>query len=375
MKVRQYNNPIIRGFNPDPSICRVGEDFYLVTSSFEYFPGLPIYHSKDLVNWEQIGNCLSYENSLSLLHANESGGIWAPTIRYRDGIFFVTAAMETEKVNDFGNFIIYAENPQGPWSNPVWIPVGGIDPSILFEDGKAYYCTNDWTGMSRETIKLGVVNPFTGEVLEAFRPIWHGMGGGWMEAPHVYHIGEWYYCMCAEGGTSFGHNIVIGRSKNIWGPYEDCLHNPILTNRNDTKKQASCCGHGDLIQDAAGNWWMVLLGHRRGVIDLSPLGRETYLVPVYWEDGWPVIRESRVHAVEEGPLLNGQQAWKGISDDFTEEAWPVCWQFLRNPELRNYKRGNGKLIIHPSNAAPSAKEGGSFVCVKQPDLQFEMSVE
>lgn len=374
MEKRQYNNPIIRGFNPDPSICRVGEDYYLVTSSFEYFPGLPIYHSKDLLNWEQIGNCLNFDNDMSLAHANESGGIWAPTIRYHEGTFFVTVAMETDTINKFGNFIIYAKSPTGPWSEPVWVPVGGIDPSMFFEDGKVYYCTNDGTGMSCETIKMGVVNPYTGEILEEFRPIWHGMGGGWLEAPHVYHIGEWYYCMCAEGGTTFGHHIVIGRAKNIWGPYEACPHNPILTNRNDTKKQASCCGHGDLVEDVEGNWWMILLGHRRGVIDLSPLGRETYMVPVTWEDGWPVIREGRVHAIEEGPLLNEQQPWKGFSDNFTEKEWPFRWQFLRNPKIDHYERGNGALIISPSNAAPLPKDGGSFVCVKQPDLQFEMSI-
>lgn len=374
MEKRKYSNPIIRGFNPDPSVCRVGEDYYLVTSSFEYFPGLPIYHSTDLVNWEQIGNCLNFDNYMSIAHANESGGIWAPTIRYHEGTFFVTVAMETATVNDFGNFIIHAQSPTGPWSEPVWVPVGGIDPSIFFEDGKVYYCTNNWIGMDRETIQLGVVNPYTGEILEEFYPIWHGMGGGWMEAPHVYHIGDWYYCMCAEGGTSFGHNEVIARSKSIWGPYEACPYNPILTNRNDTKKQASCCGHGDLLEDIEGNWWMILLGHRRGVIDLSPLGRETYLVPVSWENDWPVIREGRVHAVEEGPLLNEQQPWKGFVDDFTTEEWPLGWQFLRNPKLENYERSNGKLVITPTNAAPMPKDGGSFVCVKQPDLQFEMSV-
>lgn len=375
MQIREYQNPVLGGFHPDPSICRVGEDFYLAASSFEYFPGLPVYHSRDLVNWEQIGNAAGFQNAVDLSAVKESGGIWAPTIRYDNGTFFITAAMETDKPDQFGNFIIHAENPRGPWSAPVWVPVGGIDPSILFEDGKAYYCTNDRTGMPCETIKLGVVNPFTGEILEPFRPIWHGMGGGWLEAPHVYHIGEWYYCMCAEGGTSFGHHIVIGRSKNIWGPYEDCPHHPLLTNSNDTTKQVSCCGHGDLTEDAEGNWWMVLLGQRSGVLAMSPMGRETYLVPVFWKDGWPVVREGRVHAAEQGPLRNAQCPWKSFEDDFSEEKWPLFWQFVRNPELKKYKRGQGSLVIYPSNAAPMKKNSGSLVCVRQPDLQFEMAVE
>lgn len=375
MEIRQYNNPIIRGFNPDPSICREGDDYYLAVSSFEYFPGLPIYHSRDLVNWEQIANAVNFGSSLTLDGANESGGIWAPTIRYHDGMYFITAAMETHRINSFGNFIIHAEKPEGPWSDPVWVPIGGIDPSIMFEGGKAWYCTNDSSGMYRETIKLGAVDPFTGEVVEKFRAIWHGEGGGWTEAPHVYHIGEWYYCMCAEGGTGPGHNIVIARSKDIYGPYESCPYNPILTNRNDTDKQASCCGHGDLFSDSCGNWWMVLLGHRSAVLNLSSLGRETYLVPVKWENGWPVIRDGRVHAVEEGPLAEEQRPWEGFYDDFSDEKWKLGWQFIRCPEPENYRRGDKRLVITPSNAAPSSNDGGSFVCIKQPDLEFELTVE
>lgn len=374
MEIRQYNNPIIRGFNPDPSICRVGDNYYLIVSSFEYFPGLPVYHSRDLVNWEQIGSCIDYTSSISIAHAKESGGIWAPTIRYHEGTYFVTAAMETKTANAFGNFIIHAKSPEGPWSDPVRIPIGGIDPSIMFEAGRAYYCTNDNTGVGRECIKLGVVDPFTGEIIEEFRPIWYGTGGGWLEAPHVYHIGEWYYCMCAEGGTSFGHSIVIGRSKSIYGPYESCPDNPILTNRNDTDKQACCCGHGDLVEDGNGNWWMVHLGHRSALVSLSQLGRETYLVPVSWENGWPVVRDGKAHAIESGPLLAAQRPWRSFLDDFKNKKWPEGWQFVRKPRMEFFERGEGRLVITPSNAAPKAFDAGSFVCIKQPDLDFKLSV-
>lgn len=367
-----YQNPVIRGFHPDPSICRVGDDFYLVTSSFEYFPAIPVFHSRDLANWEQIGNCISFENTLDLTGATESGGVWAPTIRYWEGTFYVTAAMEQLQKNHFSNFIVHTKDIYGTWSDPVWVDIGGIDPSLFFEDGKAYYCTNDSRGEIRESVKLGVVDPVTGETLEAFRTIWHGEGGGWMEAPHIYHIGEWYYILCAEGGTSFGHHEVAGRARNIWGPYEACPHNPILTNRNDTSKQASCCGHADLVDDPLGNWWMVHLGHRTGKIALSALGRETFLTPVAWQDGWPVIRDGRARILEEGPLTAKQLPWRGKEDDFTAPDWPCWWYFVRNPRLSHYIRKDGSLTVIPFGYKPQEKDIQGFVCTKQPDLGFRM---
>lgn len=370
-----YQNPVIRGFNPDPSICRVGKDYYLVTSSFEYFPAIPIFHSTDLVNWEQIGNCIGFNNIFDLTGAKESGGVWAPAIRYDNGIFYVTAAMEQLHGNKFGIFIIHTDDIYGTWSDPVWVEIGGIDPSLYFEDHKAYYCTNDNQGEDQESIKLGVVNPVTGENLENFRTIWHGTGGGWLEAPHIYHIGEWYYLMCAEGGTTFGHNEVIGRARDIWGPYKACPWNPILTNRNDTSKQAACCGHGDLVEDGNGNWWMLHLGHRAGKIALSPLGRETFLTPVLWEKGWPLIKNSKARIMEEGPLLSEQHSWKGMADNFEEASWPCQWYFVRTPQADHYIRGNGRLTILPFGGRPSAEKMQGFACIKQPDLSFRMEVQ
>lgn len=370
----EYQNPIIRGFNPDPSICRVGNDYYLVTSSFEYFPALPIFHSTDLVNWEQIGNCINFDNAIDLTKARESGGIWAPTIRYDNGIFYVTVAMEKLQENSFNNFIIHTNDIYGTWSNPVFVNIGGIDPSLFFEDQHAYYCTNDHKGEEEESIKLGIVNPKTGETLEEFRTIWHGEGGGWLEAPHIYHIGEWYYLLCAEGGTSFGHNAIVARAKDIWGPYLSCPSNPILTNRNDIKKQASCCGHGDLIEDSEGNWWMIHLGHRAGVTSLSALGRETFLTPVLWENEWPMIRDGRARIREDGPISAKQLPWKELIDNFTDTGWPCWWSFVRNPRLSHYERKNGRLTIWPFGNEPKEREIQGFLCTKQPDLSFTMSV-
>ncbi|MDO4293456.1 MAG: glycoside hydrolase family 43 protein, partial [Eubacteriales bacterium] len=270
-----YENPVLRGFHPDPSICRAGEDYYLVTSSFEYFPGLPVYHSKDLVNWEQIANCLTRAEEFPLSHVKDSGGVWAPTIRYEAGRFYVTATLE-----GYGNFIVSAADPAGEWSKPVWVKVGGIDPSLYFEDGKAYYCTNHSTCPGREEITLERINLETGELLTEPVPVWAGIGGGFLEAPHVYRIGEWYYVVTAEGGTQFNHMITVGRSRELFGPYEPCPHNPVLTNVHDTGKQVQCAGHGDLFQDHNGNWWFVHLGIRLARRTMSHLGRETFLTPV-----------------------------------------------------------------------------------------------
>ena len=374
-----YQNPVIRGFHPDPSICRVGKDYYLVTSSFEYFPALPIFHSTDLVNWEQVGNALTEDRQLDLSHSRESGGIWAPTIRYSDGMFYITVAMETSQVNQvnqFHNFIIHAKDIRGPWSDPVFVQAGGIDPSMLFENGKMYYCTNDSRGETRETVKAGVVDPMTGEILEPFRAVWHGEGGGWTEAPHLYHIGDWYYVFCAEGGTLFGHHEVCGRSRNIYGPYENCPHNPILTNRNDTKKRTSSTGHGDLVCDPDGNWWMVHLGRRPGITsDLTQLGRETFLTPVAWKDGWPVIADSRAHIEEDGPLTVQQRPWPARKDDFSDPAWPLWWQFDRNPDLSHFSRGNGRLTIRPFGHKPEEMRTEGLICTSQPDFDFRLETD
>ena len=156
----KYQNPIIRGFNPDPSICRVGEDYYLVTSSFEYFPGIPVYHSRDLVNWEQIGNCIQSPEDFPFQKVADSGGVWAPTIRYEDGMFYVTATFDA-----YGNFIVHTENPRGTWSKPVWVKVGGIDPSLYFENGRAYYCTNQSLHPGQEEISLYEIDLEKGTVI------------------------------------------------------------------------------------------------------------------------------------------------------------------------------------------------------------------
>ena len=191
-----YKNPVIPGCHPDPSICKAGEDYYLVNSSFEYFPGVPLFHSRDLVNWEQVGHVLNRESQLKIKGGNMWGGIYAPTIRYNDGTFY----MITTNTSDRGNFLVYTDNPYGEWSDPVWIRQGGIDPSLYFEDGRCYMVSNP-----DGAIWLCEINPKTGEQLSESKRIWGGTGGRYPEGPHIYKRNGWYYLMISEGGTEYGH--------------------------------------------------------------------------------------------------------------------------------------------------------------------------
>ena len=368
-----YKNPVIGGFNPDPSICKVGEDYYLATSTFEYFPGIPIYHSRDLVNWEHIANAVTRRSQLPLETASSSAGIWAPTIRYHNGRFYITATF-----GDSGNFIISATDPRGEWSDAVWTDMDGIDPSMLFDGDKMYYCANDCGSRGglydTEGISVAEMDPETGKVKGEIRRVWEGTGGGWIEAPHIYHIGEWYYILAAEGGTGVRHTEVCGRSRSIWGPYESCPYNPILTNRNDTTKQADCCGHADLIEDSYGAWWLVHLGTRPYVGGKTPLGRETFLTPVEWADGWPLAKGKKAFIENE---INAKQNKAGFKEyDFSSADWEPEWLSVRGRRKGYISRGDGKLILRPSADKLNDAEGvPSFIALRQPELECVFEAE
>lgn len=267
-----YRNPIIRGFNPDPSVCRVNDDFYLVTSSFEYFPGLPIYHSKDLVNWQQIGHCLTRDSQLPLQKAPASGGLYAPSLRYREGVFYVICT----NVSGGGNFYCTATDPAGPWSDPIWVDINSIDPDIFWDDdGRTYFVTQ-----GDEGIRITEIDIQTGKTVVPERLVWGGTGGRFPEAPHIYKKDGYYYLMLGEGGTEYMHSVTIGRSKYLYGPYESCPLNPILThaNRRGQANRIQGVGHGDMVQAQDGSWWMVFLGFRvtHQWAYYHVLGRETF---------------------------------------------------------------------------------------------------
>ncbi|RKN45026.1 glycoside hydrolase family 43 protein [Streptomyces hoynatensis] len=279
-----FRNPVLPGFHPDPSVCRVGPDYYLACSSFEYFPGVPLFHSRDLVHWTQIGNALDRPGQLRLPPGTpSSGGIYAPTLRHHDGRFWLI----TTNVSDGGNLLVTAADPAGPWSDPIRLPgVKGIDPDLAWDEDGTCWCT--YAGV--EQVPL---DPHTGRVLGPPRRLWSGAPGAKApEAPHLYRIGDHWYLLIAEGGTERCHAVSIARSRTPNGPFEPCPANPILTHRG-TDHPVQNTGHADLVQGPDGSWWMLLLGVRPlgGTPGWHVLGRETFLAPVSWADGWPAVGE------------------------------------------------------------------------------------
>lgn len=326
-----YNNPVISGFHPDPSVCRVGDDYYLVTSSFEYYPGVPLFHSKDLVNWTQLGHVLTRPEQLDLSRAPSSGGIFAPTIREHNGRFY----MVTTNATAGGNFFVHTDDPRGEWSDPIFVDHPGIDPELFFdEDGTVYFTSSANQGVYQSRIDL-----MTGKRLSEPTLLWRGTGGQYPEAPHIYRIGKWYYLMLAEGGTEYGHMETIARSERPDGPYESCPHNPILSHRS-LLKSIHATGHADLVQTPDGDWWAVFLGIRpNGYPNKHHMGRETFLAPVTWtEDGWPIIGDNGTvsETMSAGRLPLQQAAVAPIRDHFESSKLAPSWNFMRSPNPANW---------------------------------------
>lgn len=352
----KYQNPIISGFHPDPSICRVGEDFYLVNSTFEYFPGIPVFHSKDLVNWTQTGYCITEENAL-LLEAGQPGctGLFAPTIRYADGVFYVICTNVGNDERDSGNFIVWSRNPEEGWSKPLYIDTPGIDPSLFWdEDGTCYYIG------THGSIYICKINPMTGELLSEKTYIWEGTGGCYPEGPHIYKKDGWYYLMISEGGTEYCHMVTMARSKEITGPYEAYEHNPVLTNRS-LATTIKAVGHGDLVEDKDGNWWAVCLGIRPLSYPYRHnLGRETMLVPVVWENGqWPQFGDGGtvLEEVNTDKITVMQKQKKGsYLDNFSKKELDLCWNFIYNPVPELWEIQNQGLVLYGNeNSLADAK--------------------
>lgn len=365
----RYANPILPGFYPDPSIVKAEEFFYLICSSFEYFPGVPIFRSRDLIHWEQIGNVLDRVSQLNLTDQKSSDGIFAPALRYHEGTFY----MITTDVRGIGNFYVTATNPAGPWSDPIRIPYGGIDPSLFFdEDGKVYVTAQQGADYNSHAIQYEI-NIETGEALTEPQVVWYGDGGPWTEGPHLYKINGMYYMMSASGGTAKEHREIIGRSNNPYGPFER-YPEPILTHRN-LDHPIQYLGHADLVEDHQGDWWAVFLGVRLTEDGYSVLGRETFLAPVIWNDGWPHIdnNEGTVSLdmiVERTPLsvpstTEGHTAVQA-REDFNEELGPH-WMFVRNPSAgkSSLREKPGSLTMYGQDSTLSDVGQITFVGRRQ----------
>jgi alpha-N-arabinofuranosidase len=408
-----FLNPIINGGYPDPSIVRVDDDFYIVNSSFEYFPALPIHHSKDLVNWELIGYGIDRPSQgtgkVNLYDVQQQGGIHAPSIRYHDGLFYIVTTnvyspVDKSKPTEMVNFILTAKNPAGPWSDPYVIEgAPGIDPDIFFDDnGKVWFVGTHDTGNPN---KNGIGEIWIQELdlnnwkLKGQRhSIWRGACGGCcVEGPHIYKQYGRYYLMVAEGGTSYNHAVMIASSKNIEGPYDSNPKNPILTSRHlSNNNWVHSTGHADLVQLKDNRWYMVSLGIRNEMDSTSNMGRETHLMPVVWEEAWdnwvevekgrwePVIIKWPVVAPNTGkverntsiPFLEKKQNINySFYDDFTSSKLDLQWNFRRVPRENTYEL-NSKNKTLKLNLSPESFELRSqynLMGFRQKETEFEYS--
>ncbi len=292
-------NPILSGFYPDPSVLKVGTDYYLINSTFAYFPGIPVFHSKDLKNWKQIGNVISRPSQMNFMGHRMTRGLFAPAIDYHNGTYYVTCTL----IDKGGNFVVTSKDPAGPWSDPIFIPeVRGIDPSLFFDGDKAYILYNSDAPDNKpqysghRTIRMYEFDPAAKKVVGNEEIL---VNGGvdiskkpvWIEAPHILKKDGWYYLYAAEGGTSVNHSEVVLRSKSVWGPYDPYGNNPILTQRDlppDRKDPITSAGHAQLVEGPDGRTYAIFLAVRPYKDNYYNTGRETFITPVEWKEGWPV---------------------------------------------------------------------------------------
>ncbi len=364
----EVENPILPGFYPDPSLCRVNGDYYLVTSSFGFFPGVPIFHSRDLIHWEQLGHVLDRPSQLDLTKEPIWNGIWAPSIRYHNGTFYL---ITTKTGNYKKNFYVTATDPSGPWSEPVWLPElnGGIDPSFFFDtDGKAYIINNRlppedpplypghralWLqeyDLAAKKLRGEPVMLVNGGADRSTKPIW-------IEGPHIFNEKGYYYLLAAEGGTGPTHAEVIFLSKSIWGPYEVFKGVPILTQRDlpdDRPDPVTCTGHADMVKTANGEWVSIFLACQPYTTNGHfNTGRQTFFHPVDWSGEWPIILEKGkpvpLSVASPLPPETGKTTFAEAStnwrDDFDGSKLKLEWNFIRTPKTTWHRLANGALEI------------------------------
>ena len=391
----EYFNPILAGFYPDPSFTRKGDTYYLVNSTFAFFPGIPIFESKDLVNWEQIGHVLDRKSQLKLDSLGASEGIYAPAITYNphnDTFYMITTLVGTGG----GNFFVKTKDPRKGWSDPIWLyEIDGIDPSFHFDDdGKAYIVHNapvfgETTYDGERAIRLYEFDVETDQIvsepLEIVRRGTHVRENPiWIEGPHLYHIGDWYYLMCAEGGTAEDHSEVIFRARDPKGPWEEAPFNPILTQRDlpDGRAEAvTCTGHADLLQTSDGEWWAVFLGCRPYEANMYNTGRETFLLPVEWQDGWPLILapgEAVPTVVSKNHLQPAENNHSGnfsYTDNFEGPALDLRWIFMRNAPEDAYSLNGKGLTLHPTKGHANSRDPMSAIFARQQHAAFTVETE
>ncbi|MBE5768056.1 MAG: glycoside hydrolase family 43 protein [Clostridiales bacterium] len=380
--MKQLVNPILPGFYPDPSILRVEDDFYMITSTFSYYPGIPVFHSRDLRHWEQIGHVLDRPSQIPLDWRNISWGIYAPTLRFHNGLYY----MITTNIGGGDNFVCTAEHPAGPWSEPHWIAnAPGIDPTLFWDDDGACYMMATGHDEKGQGIWMSRFDDEKFCIVGERRIVWHGaMQNPWApEAPHVYKKDGWYYLMIAEGGTEHYHSVNIARCKDIMGDYTGYQGNPIVTHRHLGDSYAICnVGHADLVQLKDGSWYMVLLGSRTYGGYHKNMGRETFIAPVDWSGDWPVVSPGtgRIEWTYPAPELPDFYVEKKDEDDFTSMVWntlgtPVNHEYRVDGE-KLYIRCQAKGVVPPVEAPQEPLPNGAlgFYGRRQQHMHFSASV-
>lgn len=350
---REYHNPVQRGFFPDPSVIRVGDDYYMVNSSFQYFPAIPISHSKDMVNWHVIGHAVTNPEYLPIEDIKDSHGIWAPDISYHNGTFYIFATLRLNGDGTRDNnvlrrqLMVTSKTPEGPYSAPTWLEADCIDPSHFIDDDGKHYMV---------IARAATVYPLSDDcktIIGEPKVAWPGTGERCPEGPHIMKKDGWYYAIVAEGGTGYGHGINVARSRNLFGPYEECPYNPVIRQK-DPNAPIQRAGHGKLVQTQNGDWWMYYLLGRPNCGNYTTIGRESGLDPVTWtEDGWFIVNEGKgPSTVQVAPNLPECKFERNLFDDFNEEELNLEWEFVRLPD-----NGSWSLTERPGHFRIWTRDG------------------
>lgn len=387
MMTIKYQNPIIRGMHPDPSIVRVNDTYYLANSTFEYYPGITVMKSTDLLNWQTLGGVATLPSQADLRHSKSNEGIFAANIRYHDGYFYVI----TTNFAEFKTFIIRGklspDQQEISWEpSRVEVDVPGIDPDLYFEKDRTYvqftgYIDDQGTKAIRQ-VEIDLTN---GKILHQPEILTYGTGGRDVEGPHIFQKDGWYYLLTAEGGTGQGHMITIFRSKKLWGPYDDVPGvNPIFTNRDRAEEPLQNIGHGDFFTDAQGNWWLVCLGTRPAAVgfkQITNLGRETLLYPVTWKDGWPVVYHSvptqdvdLTDFPQHAKVLVNSQFRQKFIDDFTKPTLRPEWLSLRDSLGDHQQIKAGQLVLRGNDQRVSDLSTPAFLGLRQTEQEERLLV-
>lgn len=390
---REYRNPILPGYYPDPSITRVGETYYLVNSSFVHYPGLPIFASTDLVTWRQIGNAIDRPGQFDFAGLRSSRGMFAPDISWHRGRFYLVGTC----VDCGGNFVLTASDAAGPWSDPTWLPFEGIDPSIYWEGERAFIVNNraptgtplyeghraiwvqefDWRAGKMVGEATQIVN---GGVDLARKPVW-------IEGPHLLKRDGFYYLIAAEGGTGDQHSEVVFRGRTLRGPFTPWSGNPVLSQRGldpARPNPITSAGHAKFVETQNGEWWATFLATRPYEGDYYNIGRETFLLPVSWKDGWPRIlpaKQAIPLTVPRPDLPAPAIAAKSLAGDhayretFDGTGLGMEWVGLRTPHRPVYRLERGELLLQGTTALGDLSSAPAFVGRRQQHHDARISVD